>query len=36
VFLDSQAAAVLDDKSLDAAVDNDGQVAFAVADAPAL
>jgi Fe-S cluster assembly iron-binding protein IscA len=34
VFLDSQAAAVLDDKSLDAAVDTDGQVQFAVADAP--
>lgn len=36
VFLDSSAAAVLDDKALDAAVDEDGQVMFAVAENPAI
>src|SRR5579859_7187868 len=34
VFLDSQAAALLDTKSLDAATDPDGQLHFTVTDAP--
>ncbi|WP_323791424.1 Fe-S cluster assembly protein HesB [Nocardioides sp.] len=34
VYLDEQAAVVLDDKILDAAVDDSGQVEFALAVAP--
>jgi iron-sulfur cluster assembly protein len=36
VFLDPGAAAVLDDKALDAAIDDDGQVLFALAEHPAV
>src|SRR6478736_5711157 len=34
VFLDQQAAALLDDRALDAAPDNAGQVKFTIADTP--
>jgi Fe-S cluster assembly iron-binding protein IscA len=34
VFLDQQAAALLDDRALDAAPDNAGQVKFTIADPP--
>ena len=34
VFLDQQAAALLDDRALDVAPDNAGQVQFTIADAP--
>jgi Fe-S cluster assembly iron-binding protein IscA len=34
LFLDSDAAELLDDKALDAAVDEDGSVQFAFADRP--